>query len=157
MELIKVQKGDHMLSNILEQGFSKAFKDGYITKDIRVGEGLVLTLRVLSQDEMIAARMSIPEAAKKDVLMYSAVETIEILSRAIVRVNGEDVSDLAEKEAVKEESARPRELAIRTIKSFLLKFPTASINELEEFYNSLVKKDYEALEAGGLFKEIENF
>lgn len=146
-----------MLSNILNEGFSKTFKDGYLTTNVKIGESLVLTLRVLTQDEMIAARMSIPDSAKRDVILYSAVEVIEMLSRAITMVNGQSVVDLAKDEMGDDATAKPEDLAVKTIRAFLLKFPPSGISEIEEAYNSLVKRERDLVVEGGLFKEVENF
>lgn len=147
------------LKGMLDGGFDRVLERGSFEKEIKISDKLKVTVSPITEDELIDAKLSVPDAARKDIITYSSFESLEILCRAIRKVNDVDVVSAAKEDLEKEKDMQnidPKRFAALTIRNFLKELPPKFLNYIQEEYNSLVKEQSEAIK-GALGEEIENF
>ena len=148
------------LEKLFETSFDEILTVGRHTREVKISDNLHVTMKPLPESDVLSIRLSIPDQAKKDALAYAAAESFEILSRAIISINGSSIEDAAKEELSKAKDKAPQltaeELARNTTRKWIGKLPPKVINYLSREYNELIKVQYESIKSN-IGEEIENF
>lgn len=141
------------LSDMLTENFKAIITKGAIEKEITVSDIVKITIAPLNEGQLLAAKLAISNASKMDLPTYYMLEQIERLSRAVTKVNGQDLFAIAKAEMEEsKESYNIDEFVALSIKKILLTLPAQAVASIAEEYNALVKEQFDALKVA-----TENF